>query len=251
MFISIGRYDFDWLLHPIVAVLLTMALFSFVRPFRQNVRAEGGFGKMWSHVSAPQFAREDLLPGFLLATLIVMLAMTPAWAFGAKIVPLIVGGITVAVLTLSLANQVLRRRYERATAARRKAGSNVMQTPLTEDMEVAEGVVEEVEERLHMDIQSDHGALTTREVLRRAGVFTLYVLGLMASIGLIGFIPTVPLFVIAFMRIEGRERWPLVLTMAVGMTLFVYLVFHVALNVVWPPSYLGEFFPAAQVIPSV
>jgi TctA family transporter len=251
MFISIGRYDYAWLLHPIVFVLLAMALFSFVRPFMQNVRAEGGFGKMWSHVSAPQVAKEDLFPAFLLIALIVMLSMTATWDFGAKVVPLIVGGITVAVLTISLTNQVLRRRQQQALATRPRKDPNVMQRPLTEDMEVAEGVVEEVEERLHMDIAADHGGLRTREIVRRAGVYVLYLLGFMASIGLIGFIPTVPLFVIAYMRLEGGERWPLTLIMAVAMTLFVWGVFHVLLNVIWPPSYLGEFMPALRVIPSV
>jgi hypothetical protein len=67
-----------------------------------------------------------------------------------------------------------------------------------------------------------------------------------------GLIPTVPVFVVAFMRIEGREPWYLVVPYAVFMGLFVYVVFDWGLALPWPPSLLGDYFPNLRgVIPSV
>jgi hypothetical protein len=74
----------------------------------------------------------------------------------------------------------------------------------------------------------------------------------MASMAIIGLIPTVPLFVIAFMRIEGNESWKLVLPQAVFLTLFIYVMFDQLLTIPWPPTLLGEFLPQIKgLIPSV
>ena len=62
----------------------------------------------------------------------------------------------------------------------------------------------------------------------------------MATIGLI---PTVPLFVVAFMRLEAREPWYIVLPYAVVMCLFIYILFDQLLAIPWPPSLLGGWMP--------
>jgi hypothetical protein len=68
---------------------------------------------------------------------------------------------------------------------------------------------------------------------------------------LIGLIPTVPLFVVAYMRLENREPWKLVLPQAVALTAFVYLVFDYRLALPWPETALGTWFPQFKAIPSV
>ena len=73
----------------------------------------------------------------------------------------------------------------------------------------------------------------------------------MASMAIIGLIPTVPLFVIAFMRIETAERWAIVIPQAIGLTVFIYVVFDQLLTVPWPQTVLGSWIPALKVIPSV
>ncbi len=235
MFISSGRYGWEWLLHPIVFVLLTMALFSFVRPFMQHVRSAGGVVKLLSGYGRPRFQPEDAFPIAMLVMLIAMLSQTMGWQYGARLVPLFVGIIVVPALAISLFNQVFRR-----IRGEEKLAHNA-----------AEGIIEEVEEKLHMDIAADHGSLLQNEVLRRAAIYLGWVVSLMASIGIIGFIPSAPLFVIAYMRLERKEPWWLALPMGAGMGLFLYLIFNELLNVIWPGTYLGEWFPALSFIPSV
>ena len=54
------------------------------------------------------------------------------------------------------------------------------------------------------------------------------------------------------MRVEGGERWRLVIPMAVVMTLFVYGLFDQLLSIPWPGSLLGELFPVLKdYVPSM
>jgi hypothetical protein len=88
-------------------------------------------------------------------------------------------------------------------------------------------------------------------VLLRSAIFFGWLVALMVSMAVIGFMPSVPLFVIAFMRFENREPWKLVLPQAIGLTLFLYYVFDKALGIPWPPTLLGYLVPALHAIPSV
>ena len=71
-----------------------------------------------------------------------------------------------------------------------------------------------------------------------------------------------PLFVVAFMRLEkgrleadgtyGPEPWGLIIPQAVFLTLFIYVMFDQLLTIPWPPTLLGQFFPGLKgLIPSV
>jgi len=105
----------------------------------------------------------------------------------------------------------------------------------------------EVEDKIHMDLTSDTDHLPVRTVITRAARFFGYLLAFMACMAVIGLIPTVPIFVIAFMRFEGPEPWRLVIPQAVFITLFVYVMFDQMLTIPWPPTVLGDFFP--QLLP--
>ena len=102
-----------------------------------------------------------------------------------------------------------------------------------------------------MDLVTDMSELPVRVILKRAGIFFGWLLAFMASMATIGLIPTTPLFVIAYMRLEAREPWKLVIPQAIGLTLFIYVVFDQLLTIPWPPTFLGELLPALKVIPSV
>jgi hypothetical protein len=61
----------------------------------------------------------------------------------------------------------------------------------------------------------------------------------------------VPVFIAAYMKLEGNERWRHIIPMIVAMTLLIYVVFDQLLTVPWPPTLLGEWFPELKVIPSM
>ena len=180
----------------------------------------------------PTFQPSDLFYLLIIGLIGYMLITAQAWDFRAKVAPTIVGTVALAFALLSFANQVLRRPgFGQAAAI---------------GMTRADGSRE-----MHMDLHTDMSHLTTRTVIERAAAFFGWLLAFMGSMATIGLIPTIPVFVIAYMRLEGRERWTLVLPQAAVLTVLVYIVFHRLLTIPWPATLIGQWFPALKAIPSV
>ena len=85
--------------------------------------------------------------------------------------------------------------------------------------------------------------MSTHLILVRAGVFFGWLLAFMASMAVIGIIPTVPLFVVLYMRLEGPESWKIVIPQAIGLTIFIWFLFDQLLTIPWPPTFLGTAAP--------
>jgi TctA family transporter len=150
------------------------------------------------------------------------------------LVPLIVGGLALAIAVVGVVNQLLPGESAPASAG------------------LADDAKSEIQQSIHMDLESDTGHLSAALIVRRAAVFFGWLAAFMASMACIGLIPTVPIFVIGYMRLEGREPWRLVLPQAISLTLFIYVVFDQLLAIPWPQTLLGNVFPALKaVIPSV
>ncbi|MGE3246922.1 MAG: tripartite tricarboxylate transporter permease [Beijerinckiaceae bacterium] len=224
MFISIQRYEWAWLAKPMVIVLFAMSALALLKPFYEDVKASGGFGKQFAGFGAPTFRVSDLFYLFFLGLVGVMLWSAWEWNFSAKLVPMIVGSLALFFGGISLFIQLFRRPELQQRHASGDAGGEKMQ-----------------QARIHMDLSSDLSKLTTGQVLMRAGTFLLWLLMLMLFMYLVGMITTVPLFVIAFMYLENREPWKIVIPMAIGLTIFVFMVFDQFLTIPWPPTLIGEF----------
>jgi TctA family transporter len=233
MFISIERYGFSWLWRPVVAVLLIMSIVGLVRPFIADIRRQGGVANMLRSFQAPTFHPSNLFTLFYLAIIGGMVIAALPWHFSAKLVPLVVGTIGLTVIVLSLFNELCRK-----PSAPGPAG-------------LAAQAQQEVEQKIHMDLASDTGHLPVRTIVTRAVRFFGYLLAFMATMAVIGLIPTVAVFIVVFMRLEGRERWPLVLTYAAVLVLSIYVVFDFFMSLPWPPTLLGTFVPVLKIIPSV
>jgi hypothetical protein len=195
------------------------------------VRAAGGIAAMFSGYGKPRF---DVATAFYLAFIALlgtMIAQATAWPFGAKIVPLVVGSFTVAMAIIGWLNHIFRR------------------------PETADGVTDARQgttQSLHLDLAVDDAGLETRTMLKRAVTFLAWLLGFLVVVALIGMLPTVFLFVILYMRVEGPERWTLALPISAALTLFTYVLFDRLLALPWPRTVLGDWFPALQgLIPSV
>ncbi|HYI90437.1 MAG TPA: tripartite tricarboxylate transporter permease [Beijerinckiaceae bacterium] len=233
MFISVERYGVSWMARPLVVILFAMAIFGLLRPFWQDVKIHGGFKRMLTDFGKPRFVPTELFTVFLIVLVSVMLVQASAWNLSAKIVPVIVGVMALVFATISLLNTTFR-------------------SPEGPEVEgIGEETKHEVEQKIHMDLESDTAHLSPVVVLQRAALFFGWLVAFMASMATIGLIPTVPLFVIAFMRLEAREPWRLVIPQAIGLTIFIYIVFDYFLTIPWPPTLLGGWIPALKFIPSV
>jgi TctA family transporter len=233
LFISVERYGVDWFARPLVILMFTLAIYGLMRPLLQDIRAIGGVRSLASRIAPrPRFRPADIFTLVLIVVITVMLVQAVGWKFNAKIVPMVVGGLALLFAVLSLANRVFL-------------------LPMPAHIGTDEEARKEVEERIHMDLESDTGHLPTRTILLRACIFFGWLLAFMGSMAVIGLIPTVPLFVIAFMRVEAREPWRLVLPQAIILTLFIYLLFDRTIHIPWPQTLLGTWFPALEFIPSL
>ena len=225
MFISIQRYGSDWIWNrPVVIVLFAMALLSLVRPFILDVKAHGGITGMLSEFHAPRFNVTHIFPVLMLVIFGVMMAEAVTWNFSAKIIPMIVGTGAILFCLLSLGNEVFKGEIHKKREEERAARG-------------------EAAEKMHMDIASTIDHMTPKQIATRGAIFFGWMIGFLASMALIGLIPTVPLFIISFMRVEGKEPWRITLPMAICTTLLVYFVFDQLLTIPWPGSVLGDFLP--------
>lgn len=234
MFISIERYGFSWLWRPVVAVLLVMAIVGLVRPFIADIRRQGGFANMARSFQAPVFHPSQLFTLFYIAVIGTMVGVATQWHFSAKLVPIVVGTVALTVLVISLFNETCRK----PTAA----GTDGL----------AERALQEVGETIHMDLTSDTGHLPVRTIVERAARFFGYLLAFMGAMAVIGLIPTVAIFVVVFMRLEGPERWKLIIPYVVILVWAIWVAFDLFMAVPWPPTLLGHLFPALKgLIPSM
>lgn len=223
LFISIERYGMSWLTHPIVLVLFGISALVLISPFIKDVRYFGGIRHMVFGRERPQYRKPQLFTLFVVAVLAIMLAMSAGWPFAARIVPMIVGFTGLFFVSLSLFHEVM---------------------PLKERvMSEAEAEKAAIGAKLHMDLESDTGHLPKRTVLIRAATFIGWILAMLALSSLMGLMFAMPVFIIAYMRLEGREPWKIVLPYTLVMIVFVYVVFEYFLSIHWPPSLLGNLLP--------
>jgi hypothetical protein len=166
---------------------------------------------------------------FFICTISVMLVEASRWNFHARIVPMIVGSAGLVFCIFAFLNEVSRKPALAAAGGESKA-----------------------DEKIHMDLESDTGHLPAKTVAIRGLIFYGWLLAFMASMAVIGLIPTVPIFVVLYMRLEGPEPWKLVIPQAAGLTVFIWVVFDKLLAIPWPQTYIGMWFPILKdYIPSL
>src|SRR5213080_1840295 len=153
LFISIERYGLSWMLRPIVAALFALAILGLIRPLLQDIRSQGGLGRMLTSFQRPTFHPSQLFTMFMIALIGAAVVASLQWDFSAKIVPLVVGTVALCAAVLSLFNEMCRK-----PAAAAAEG-------------LAEHAQHEVGEKIHMDLTSDTGHLPVREIVVRAALF--------------------------------------------------------------------------------
>lgn len=236
LFISIQRYGVEWFSRPIVIIIFTFAFFGLMRPLLQDIKIHGGLRQMLTgfHLK-PNFKADQLFYVFLFCIVGYMLSEASTWNMHAKIVPMIVGSVAVVVLTISLFNYLFRKPHD------------------VTDVGMAGNVTKGIEQKIHMDLEATTDHLDTATILRRAAMFFGWLIAFMGSMAMIGLIPTVPIFVVAFMRLEEtKERWSLVIPQAIILTIFVYVLFDQLLTIPWPQTLIGTWFPVLKgMIPSI
>ncbi|MGE3247729.1 MAG: tripartite tricarboxylate transporter permease [Beijerinckiaceae bacterium] len=223
--ITVQRYDFAWLGFPIVMVLLALTLFGILRPAISAIAASmrrKASGASWGLRPMPRGDFGDA--GFGLAVIAIFaasLVVAHPWELDAKLMPATVawGGTIFAALHIA-------SRFVRVTG----------------------GAVEASAQHAAADIDSGLANLPANTVGRRALLFLGWILFYLACAALAGLLPAMLIFLLAYIRFDAKESWPMAAAVAAGTTLFCYVVFHRVVAVVWPQSLLGDMFPVLRTI---
>ncbi len=226
MFISFQRYDFDWLTRPIVLGVFAVTLYGVLKPAVSGYLKRRGAERQKLVVGF----REDRIgpDSFFSAVVLIFFAAclvgSANWEFGASLVPQVVGWAGV----LFCGGHLLATLFIRAEAP----GSADPVSPAGESVAAA-----------RFDVPDEFEHLTTREVRTRAVRYFGWCVGLLGAALLIGLLPAMLVFLLGYIRIEGRERWGMATAVAVATWAAWYVLFHQVLRVPWPTALLGDLLP--------
>jgi len=96
-----------------------------------------------------------------------------------------------------------------------------------------------------MDLPVDRSVPVSVVIRRAINIFS-WIFGLYLSIYVIGFIISVPLFLLLYLRLQAGEPWNVIVTYTVVMFLFLIGVFEMVLHIPWPPGVID--WPQAFIL---
>lgn len=252
LFISVGRYQFEWLQRPGVVVIFAItalvlasplftALYRMWKSKPDSSRRDGatppladiGHGGAANSSPPPQVRTEPRaalsvfntlsIAGIIGAGLwvIAFLGFTAAfwsatgWRFSARLMPQTAAAAGLLVIACAGVVALLARLQGRPILAVKAA----------------------------FELTGAFGELTETTVYGRLLVEILWLSGLLAGVLLIGLMPAMGLYMFLYMATAGKTPWPMALVITVFLWIGFYLLFVKLLHVPWPPSFLGDTFP--------
>jgi TctA family transporter len=247
LFISVERYGVSWFARPVVAILFLIAIIGLVRPFLADVRNHGGIKNMLTSFQAPTFRSSQLFTIFMIGVIGSMAIMALQWDFSAKIVPLVVATVALTAAGLSLFNDMCRIPEKSSESLSDQAMHDVERQLAAQEGSGASTA----DQKIHMDLTSDTEHLPVSLIIKRAARFFGYLVAFMGVMACIGLIPTIAVFVVFFMRYENQEKYRLIIPYAVILVVAVSYVFDYVMAIPWPPTLIGQMFPALKFVPSI
>ncbi len=211
-FISVLRYDFEWMLRPVVAILLLVSLYIiFADPIKWLFSRLSSTQKMTGSLklSVLKINNVDLFFAVLIGIIFVYTFVTASeWSEAASLFPIVasvLGGLAIICV--------------------------IIKGILTQSIDDSEGSLE--------------GVSTIELVTRGLGFFGWAIVYLIFS-QLLGMLLSLPILVFGLMYFQGRETVRSSLLGAGLLFVFSFALFHVMLSVPWPPAMLGELIPEAR-----
>ena len=220
LFISVGRYQFEWLQRPGVIAIFAVTALVLLWPLCAAVygRWKPAAGGAAPDAAAPVKERsvDDIIgPGiWILAFLGFAAAFWGAtgWRLSARLMPQTAA--TTGLIVVACAGiMVLAARWQRQP---RGGGAS---------------------------LEHAGAALGAKTVYGRLAVELLWLFGFLAAVWFIGLMPAMGLYMFSYMATAGKTRWPTALVITVSLWIGFYFLFVKLLHVPWPPSLLGDTFP--------
>ena len=223
--ISVQRYDFAWLAFPIVAILLLLTLLGVLQPALKALMASRRRRASGARLQLGPMAQEERGDfSFALVALVLFataIFVSSPWEFDAKLMPATIAWAGAIFVLLHMAGRFVHSHG---------------------------GVAQAPSNHASMDIASGLTHLPKGTIGTRALTFLGWILFYLGATALIGLLPAMLVFLILYIRFDGRETWWMSLAVAFGTTLFCYIVFHRVVGVIWPKAWIGDLFPFLREI---
>ena len=233
MYISVQRYEYDWLGFPIVIGLMALGAYGLLSPIIRNIRRErrrlGGKARI-AFVRPENLGKaENVFTAIVVCVLGAAYMSARGWPLGARLVP-----DTVAIAGIVFAALHFAGNFTRMVPA-----PGVAPPPPAPKSAQDESAIDLL------------AGLGLRTVLWRAAVFLGWCLFYLGATRLIGLLPAMFVFLVLYMRYQGGESWRTTLSVSVGTLAFGYVLFHRLVAVSWPHSLLGDAFPVLRSIEAI
>jgi len=231
LFISVGRYQFEWLQRPGVVAIFTVTAVVLASPLFKAVY------RMWKPVPKPApaivshtspmpaaaplkaFSIERIVgPGlWAIAFLALAAAFSSAtgWRFSARLMPQTAASVGLIVIACASV----------AVALAKLQGKPILAT------------------KTAYEVAGAFGELAETTVYARLLVEAAWLAGLLVGVLLIGLMPAIGLYMFLYMSTAGKTPWPIALIVTISLWIGFYVLFVKLLHVPWPPSLLGDVFP--------
>jgi len=246
MFISAEVYGWSWLTRPITMIIIAITLFGLFRPILRYYFSKERRGKprvpFKLTFQAAKLNTDLLLTIGLMVLFIAAVSATTEWEeFRSQIMPQSIGtaGIVFAIL-LALVHVFVSPAYIAAIKGKSPR----------DRIDYGDGQEEKAEDGQHFDLTTDFGDLSVNEIRLRAFSYFAWCVGFFAGAMVFGLLPTMFVFIVAYIRLHGKESWAMAFAVAVPLWLLTYILFHQVLHVPWPQSLLGDTFGILRTFPN-
>lgn len=239
LFISIMRYNLEWLGFPFVIVMLTLTVLGIVRPILRNYQKNRRRTRVSFRFNLHAYGLkpETLFTVAVALLFLICLLVSDRWEFEGKIVPQVVCWTGLFFSGIHFFSRFFK--FQPAMPTREGAGVAAATAADSEKKDAPD---------LHLDTVGGFGDLPRRTVIRRAGVFFGWCLFYLVATAVIGLLPAMLAFLICYMYFSGRESWKATLLVSLPTFILSYVLFHLFLKVVWPQSVIGNIFPFLRSI---
>ncbi|HSR56084.1 MAG TPA: tripartite tricarboxylate transporter permease [Alphaproteobacteria bacterium] len=232
MFISVERYGTEWLfptsfqnVRYVVIFMFLLSIYGLMRPLMKEWRNAGGASGILSEFTpVPKIDVQSLFYLFFMGIFGYAMWEASTWNHDARIVPTIVGFFGLGIIFISFINHLFRRPSDH----------------------VEESAETSIRQTLHLDLTVRGPQMDAKTLATRALTYAAWLLAFLLSSALFGILFTVFLFVIAYMRLEGREPWKMTISCAIVLFAFAAILFDELLALPWPQAEIADVYVVAK-----
>ena len=251
MFISVERYGADWLwiwrdfgdgdvrFAPYVPIIFAVTLYGVLAPIIKGYRSRAKSNQASSKFG---FQREAINPDLIFAMILFALfaiafGISSTWEFGARLIPHVVSTAAMIFIGWLILSALFVAPGEKVVIDEDGIPGR------------GEGGTAPVQSDVHFDISADYGDLPGAEVTKRVLNYFGWLIAFFGMAAVFGLLPAMFLFMVGYIRFEGKESWVLTLSVSSIVWFGSYLLFHKLLIIPWPQTLIGDWFPVVRTIP--